>query len=125
MPIAQLFCTNSVVPSRPVIQYNRPTAMPDTASWLAEQIEEHAPDKTSDPSAAARLAEAYAALAGAKAPAFGMDLPEQIENRDTLRQRALELLKQWLTKVDAETKDKLRAQLAGYGLGSPPPPSAG
>lgn len=95
--------------------------MSDTASWLAGQIEEHGPDKTEDPSAAARLAEAYAALAGAKAPAFGMDLPEQIDNRDALRQRALELLKQWLGKVDGETKDKIRAQLAGYGIGSGPP----
>ncbi len=98
--------------------------MSDTASWLADQIEEHGPDKTEDAAAAARLAEAYAALAGAKAPAFGMDLPEQVENRDVLRQRALELLKLWLGKVDAETKDKIRAQLAGYGIGSPPPPSS-
>lgn len=95
--------------------------MSDTASWLADQIEAHAPDKESDPSAAARLAEAYAALAGAKAPAFGMDLPAQVDNRDALRQRALELLKQWLAKVDGETKDKIRAQLAGYGIGSGPP----
>jgi hypothetical protein len=95
--------------------------MTDTASWLSDQIEAHGPDKESDPSAAARLAEAYAALAGAKAPAFGMDLPEQVDNRDALRQRALELLKLWLGKVDSETKDKLRAQLAGYGIGSGPP----
>ena len=95
--------------------------MSDTASWLAEQIEAHAPDKESDPTAAARLAEAYAALAGAKAPAFGMDLPPDVANRDGLRQRALELLKQWLGRVDVETKDKIRAQLAGYGIGSGPP----
>jgi hypothetical protein len=96
--------------------------MSDTASsWLSEQIEAHGPDRESDSSAAARLAEAYAALAGAKAPAFGMDLPEQVTNRDVLRQRALELLKQWLGKVDAETKEKIRAQLAGYGIGSGPP----
>jgi hypothetical protein len=50
-----------------------------------------------------------------------MDLPEQVDNRDVLRQRALELLKQWLGKVDPETKDKIRAQLAGYGIGSGPP----
>lgn len=95
--------------------------MSDTAGWLSQQIEAHGPDQESDPTAAARLAEAYAALAGAKAPAFGMDLPEQVDNRDVLRQRALELLKQWLAKVDAETKDKIRAQLAGYGIGSGPP----
>jgi hypothetical protein len=95
--------------------------MTDTATWLSEQIEAHGPDKESDSSAAARLAEAYAALAGAKAPAFGMDLPEQVDNRDVLRQRALELLKQWIAKVEPEMKDKLRAQLAGYGIGSGPP----
>lgn len=95
--------------------------MSDIATWLSEQIEAHAPDKESDPHAANQLAEAYAALAGAKAPAFGMNLPEQLENRDVLRQRALELLKRWLAKVDQETKDKIRAQLAGYGIGSGPP----
>ncbi|MDQ3370901.1 MAG: hypothetical protein M3680_36240 [Myxococcota bacterium] len=92
-----------------------------TATWLSEQIEAHAPDRESDPAGAARLAEAYAALAGANAQAFGLALPEQLDGRDTLRQRALELLKQWLANVDGETKDKIRAQLAGYGIGSPPP----
>jgi hypothetical protein len=95
--------------------------MSDTASWLSEQIEAHSPDNEADPSAAARLAEAYAALAGAKAPAFGMNLPEQVDNRDTLRQRALELLKLWLAKLEPEAKEKIRAQLAGYGIGSGPP----
>ncbi len=93
-----------------------------TATWLAEQIEAHAPDKEPDSAGAARLAEAYAALAGAQAPAFGMTLPAEVEGRDVLRQRALELLKQWLAKLDADAKDKIRAQLAGYGIGSPPPP---
>ena len=36
-----------------------------------------------------------------------------------MRQRALELLKQWFGKVDAETKDG--APSAGYGIGSGPP----
>jgi hypothetical protein len=94
----------------------------DIAAWLSEQIEAHAVDREDDPAAAHRLAEAYAALAGAKAPAFGMmELPADIANRDTLRARALELLKGWLAKVDAEEKDKIRAQLAGYGIGSGPP----
>ena len=43
----------------------------DTAAWLADQIEAHVPDRESDPSAAARLAEAYAAFAGAPTLAFG------------------------------------------------------
>ncbi len=96
--------------------------MSDIATWLADQIEAHGPDTESDPAAASRLAEAYAALAGAKAPAFGLqELPTEVANRDALRQRALELLKQWLGKVDGEIKDKIRAQLAGYGIGSGPP----
>ena len=50
-----------------------------------------------------------------------MNLPEHVDNRDVLRQRALELLKQWLAKVDAETKAKIQLQLHGYGIGSGPP----
>jgi hypothetical protein len=71
--------------------------------------------------AAHRLAEAYAALAGAKAPAFGMELPAEVPDREALRARALELLKGWLAKLDGVEKDKIRAQLAGYGIGSGPP----
>jgi len=93
----------------------------DLGPWLTEQIEAHAVDRESDPAAAARLAEAYAALAGAKAPAFGMELPADVPNKDTLRARALVLLKGWLAKLDGEHKDKIRAQLAGYGIGSGPP----
>jgi len=96
--------------------------MADVDAWLSDQLEAHAPERESDPQAASRLAEAYAALAGAKAQAFGLALPDEVPNRDALRQRALELLKQWLGQVDGDTKDKIRAQLAGYGIGSPPPP---
>ncbi len=91
----------------------------DTTAWLAEQIEAHTPDKESDPQAAHRIAEAYAALAGAPAPVFGMQtLPPDLENRDALRARALEVMKQWLVKVDPEEREKIRLQLAGYGIGS-------
>ena len=94
----------------------------DTAAWLAEQIEEHAPDKDDDPQSAHRIAEAYAALAGAKAPAFGMqELPADIANKDQLRARALEVMKAWLAKVDHAEKDAIRALLHGYGIGSGPP----
>jgi len=84
--------------------------------WLAEQIEAHAPDKESDPAAATRLAEAYAALAKLATQAFGLAVPDEVPERDALRGRALELLKQWLAQLDAEQRDKIRAQLAGYGL---------
>lgn len=100
----------------------------DIAPWLAEQIEAHAPERETDPTAAARLAEAYAALAGAATAtqAFGLAVPADVSGRDALRTRALELLKQWLGKVDGETKEKIRAQLAGYGLpvGLPPADSS-
>jgi hypothetical protein len=103
----------------------------EIAPWLTEQIEAHAPDRETDPSAAARLAEAYAALAGSPTAtqAFGLAMPPQIEGRDGLRARALELLKQWLAKLDGEHKEKIRAQLAGYGFpvrassDSRPPPA--
>ncbi len=93
--------------------------------WLAEQIEAHAPERESDPAAAARLAEAYAALANATAQAFGLAIPADVPDRDKLRTRALELLKEWLAKLDGEQKDKIRAQMAGYGLpvGGPLPSS--
>ena len=96
----------------------------DTTAWLAEQIEAHSPDHESDPQAAHRIAEAYAALAGAPAPVFGMQtLPADIENRDALKKRALEVMKLWLAKVSPEEKDKLKLQLAGYGIGSAPAPT--
>ena len=95
----------------------------DTAAWLSEQIEAHSPEREQDPAAAARLAEAYAALAGANAQAFGLALPPDVDNRDALRTRSLELLKQWLATFDAEQKEKIKLQLAGYGIGSPPPPT--
>ena len=97
--------------------------MVDTAAWLAEQIEAHTPDNEADPQAAHRIAEAYAALAGAAAPAFGLAaLPPDIANRDALRARALEVMKAWLGKIEPEEKDKIRLQLAGYGIGSAPAP---
>ncbi len=95
----------------------------DTAAWLAEQIEAHSPDRESDPQAAHRIAEAYAALAGANAPAFGlMELPAEIPNREVLRSRALEVMKRWIAQSSPEEKEKLKAQLAGYGIGSQPIP---
>lgn len=93
----------------------------DLGAWLNDQIEAHGIDREEDPRAAHRLAEAYAALAGAAAPAFGMELPLEVPNRESLRTRALELLKGWLAKLDGTERDKIRAQLAGYGIGSGPP----
>ncbi|MEO8703890.1 MAG: hypothetical protein ABI867_27825 [Kofleriaceae bacterium] len=90
----------------------------EIAPWLADQIEAHAPDREADPAAAARVAEAYGALAGSPTAtqAFGLAVPSDIANRDALRGRALEVLKLWLAKLDGEAKEKIRAQLAGYGF---------
>jgi hypothetical protein len=97
----------------------------DITPWLTDQIEAHAPEREADPSAATRLAEAYAALAGSPTAtqAFGLALPAEIPDRDGLRTRSLELLKQWLKQLEGEQRDKIRAQLAGYGfpVGAPPP----
>lgn len=93
----------------------------DLEPWLTDQIEAHAADREDDPMAAHRLAEAYAALAGAKAPAFGMELPAEVPNRDVHRARALELLKGWLVKLPDDEKAKIRVQLSAYGIGPAPP----
>ena len=94
----------------------------DVAAWLSEQIEEHSPERETDTQAAHRIAEAYAALAGAKAPVFGMqELPADVANKDQLRARALEVMKAWLAKLEQPEKDAIRALLAGYGIGSGPP----
>ena len=88
----------------------------DTAAWLEEQIDAHSPERDHDPAAATRLAEAYAAFAGADAQAFGLAIPADIANRDALRTRSLEMLKKWLATFDAEQKERIKLQLAGYGI---------
>jgi hypothetical protein len=90
--------------------------MDDIGPWLAEQIEANTPERESDPAAATRLAEAYAALAGATAQGFGLAVPPDVPDRDALRARALEVLKQWLPKLDPEQRAKIKAQLAAYGF---------
>lgn len=90
----------------------------ELAPWIAEQIEAHAPEREPDTAAAARVAEAYGALAGSPtaSQAFGLAVPADIPDRAALRARALEVLKLWLAKLDADGKEKIRAQLAGYGF---------
>lgn len=51
-----------------------------------------------------------------------MELPADIPNREHLRSRALEVMKLWIAQSPQEEKDKLKAQLAGYGIGSQPIP---
>ncbi len=90
--------------------------MGDIGPWFAAQIEAHTPEREADPAAAPRLAEAYAALAGATTQGFGLAIPADVPDREVLRARALEVLKQWLVKLDPEQRAKIKAQLAGYGF---------
>jgi hypothetical protein len=85
-----------------------------TAEWLVEQIEAHAPERMEDPEAALRLAEACAALGGASAPAFGLALPEELPGREELRQRAIEVLKRWLPRLDPEHVTRLKKMIGEY-----------
>lgn len=85
-----------------------------TAEWLVEQIEAHAPERTEDAGAALRLAEAAAALGGASTQAFGLALPEELEGREELKQRALETLKQWIPRLDAEHVERLKKMIGEY-----------
>ena len=88
-----------------------------TADWLVEQIEAHAPEQSSDPDAALRLAEAAAALGGASAQAFGLALPEDLPRRDELKHHALETLKRWIPRLDAEHVDRLKKMIGEYRHG--------
>ena len=90
--------------------------MADLATWLGEQIDAHTPEATEDPEAAVRLAQACAALGGAVAPAFGMTLPDALDGRDELKARAVEALKRWLPKLDAEGKERLKKLIGEYQL---------
>jgi hypothetical protein len=90
-----------------------------TAEWLVEQIEAHAPERTEDADAALRLAEACAALGGASsAPAFGLVLPEGMEGREELKQRALETLKRWIPRLDPEHVERLKKMIGEYRSGA-------
>jgi hypothetical protein len=88
-----------------------------TAEWLVEQIEAHDPERTEDPDAALRLAEACAALGGANAQAFGLALPEELPGRDELRQRAIETLKRWIPRLDPDHVARLKKMIGEYRLG--------
>ena len=95
---------------------NRTT--PASASWIAEQIEAHAPEKTEDAESALQLAEACAAFAGASVTAFGLSLPADFPKRDELRAQAIAALKRWLPRLDPERTARLKKMLAEYRLGA-------
>jgi hypothetical protein len=89
-----------------------------TATWLAEQIEAHAPEQTEDAEAALQLAEACAALGGASVTAFGLSVPADVPRRDELRAQAIAALKRWLPRLDPERVARLKRMLAEYRLGA-------
>jgi hypothetical protein len=88
-----------------------------TAEWLVEQIDAHAPETAADPDAALRLAQACAALAGADAQAFGLTLPAELPGRHDLRQRAVDALKRWIPRLDADHVARLKKMLGEYRFG--------
>ena len=84
------------------------------AAWIRDQIAEHAPGATTDPSAALRLAHAWAALSGQGKQIFGMEMPLELAEREALRDECLAVLKTWIPTLDKATKDQLRQLLTGY-----------
>jgi hypothetical protein len=90
--------------------------MNDIGTWLKEQIEASSPEATEDTEAAFRMAMACAALSGANASAFGMDVPADLANRDELKALAIDALKRWLPKLDPDGKERLKKMLSEYKL---------
>lgn len=88
-----------------------------TAAWLEEQIDDHSPEKTTDPSAVFKLAEACAALGGAPvAAAFGLALPAEIADRERLKEKGVAALKRWIPKLDPESVARLKAMLTEFRM---------
>lgn len=87
-----------------------------TATWLGEQIDDHAPEKTEDPTAAFKVAEAVAALGGATATAFGLTVPAELEGRQELRAKGIAILKRWIPKLDGEAVDRLKKMIQDFRL---------
>jgi hypothetical protein len=84
------------------------------AAWIRDKLAEHAPEVTTDPSAAMQLAHAWAALTGHGTQIFGMEMPAELAERDALREECLAILKRWIAVLDKPTKDQLRAMMTAY-----------
>src|SRR3954469_13322095 len=87
------------------------------AAWVREQFAEHAPDAASDPSdpaAAMQLAHAWAALTGHGKEIFGMEMPAELAERETLREECLAILKRWVAVLDAPAKERVRQLMTAY-----------
>lgn len=90
--------------------------MTDYKAWLTEQIDAHSPEATEDQAAAFRLVEALAAFTNAAASAFGLALPAEFEGRDEIKAKAIETLKRWLPKLDAEARERLKKAIVEHRL---------
>lgn len=86
------------------------------ATWIAEQIASHAPDKTDDHEAAFVLAKACAAFGGAGSTAFGLELPPTFKASDELKHGAAEMLKRWLPQLSPEDRERLKKMIGEYRL---------
>jgi len=75
------------------------------AAWIADQIAQHEP--STDHNAMYRLAEATAALATGAGMVFGMMMPASLPRRDELRDQALEMLRQWIPRLDEGATEQL------------------
>ena len=86
------------------------------AAWIRDKLAEHVPEATSDPAAALQLAHAWAALSGQGREIFGMEMPAELAERETLRDECRAALRKWIPLLDKPTKDQLRQLLTAYAL---------
>lgn len=86
------------------------------AAWIRDKLSEHSPEATADPTAALQLAHAWAALSGRGTQIFGMQMPAELAERDTLRDECLAALRTWIPRLDKDAKDQLRQVLKAYAL---------
>src|SRR5687767_13298591 len=75
------------------------------AAWIAEKIGEHTPSE--DHNAMMRLAESTAALSTGAGLVFGMMMPPNLPNREELREKALTVLKEWVSLLDERATEQL------------------
>jgi uncharacterized protein (TIGR02996 family) len=74
-------------------------------AWIADQIAQHEPGD--DRNAMMRLAEATAALSTGAGMVFGMMMPPELQRRDELSTKAIEMLKLWVPRLDEGATEQL------------------
>ena len=86
------------------------------AAWIRDKLAEHAPEATTDQSAAVQLAHAWAALSGKGKEIFGMEMPAELAERDALRDECRAALRKWIAVLDKPAREQLRQMLTAYAL---------